>query len=590
LRDGDIDQWLANGASVEWHDVDVAIVGGGVAGLAAAYRLERAGCREFVLLELEETAGGTARSGSRDGFSFPWGAHYLPLPRPDNEPLVQLLEEMGVVRGRTPQGQLIVDETALCRDPQERLHIDGEWREDLDPWDGADAVELRQFAAFRQEVARWTRWRDPQGRRAFALPSSRSSDDAEVLKLDQRTMAQWLAEHGWNSPRLRWFVDYACRDDYGMSIDEVSAWAGLFYFCARQPEGVAAQASNASVEMAADNAGSATNATGGEIAGSEIAGSKARSVADTTAQVVANGVVSDGVDSQPLLTWPEGNGRLVRHLRSVAGSRVLTGCPVLRIRPSVLHASTDSASGESRAEVIAASVGNAASTGNAASPGNAAGQANAADSTFNRSALKGWRARRVICAVPQFVARRLIVDMPPQRAEAAESFQYGAWMVANVHVRDRPRDRGFPLAWDNVDYRSDSLGYVVATHQRGIDHGPTVWTWYHAFVNMNPREARRRLFGMSWVEAATRVLADLERVHPEIRSLATRVDVMRWGHAMIRPYPGFRSSDARRLAACPLGLVHFAHSELSGLALFEEAFDQACRAADEVLDQLGRQR
>jgi protoporphyrinogen oxidase len=549
LRDGEAAKRLADGQPIEWRDVDVAIVGGGVAGLAAAYRLERGGCRDFVVLELEDEPGGTARAGQREGFAFPWGAHYLPLPQTDNVPLIELLEDMGVVTGRASDGQPLVDETSLCRDPQERLFWEGEWREDLDPWEGAEADELRQFEAFRQEVARWTRWRDPQGRRAFALPSSRCGDAEETRALDRLTMAQWLASHGWNSPRLRWFVDYACRDDYGMSIHEVSAWAGLFYFCARQSDG-----------LADGRADKPADAVGG--------GSDAKAVrdddplADHAIHVSADGPNSS---SQPLLTWPEGNGRLVRFLRDVAGSRVRTGCPVLRIRPAGMAAGSDQSDNDGRAEVIAIS------------------------DPIGRGVPQGWRARRVICAAPQFVARRLIPDMPLERTQAAESFQYGSWMVANVHLRDRPRDRGFPLAWDNVDYRSDSLGYVVATHQQGVDHGPTVWTWYHAFVNEAPREARRRLNELSWAECVSMVLTDLERAHPEIRALATRVDVMRWGHAMIRPYPGFRSSDARRVAAAPIGNVHFAHSELSGMALFEEAFDQACRASAEVLNQLSRQ-
>ena len=41
--------------------------------------------------------------------------------------------------------------------------------------------------------------------------------------------------------------------------------------------------------------------------------------------------------------------------------------------------------------------------------------------------------------------------------------------------------------------------------------------------------------------------------------------------------------EARREAARPWRGIHFAHSDLSGLALFEEAFYHGTRAADEVL-------
>jgi hypothetical protein len=40
---------------------------------------------------------------------------------------------------------------------------------------------------------------------------------------------------------------------------------------------------------------------------------------------------------------------------------------------------------------------------------------------------------------------------------------------------------------------------------------------------------------------------------------------------------------ARREAAKPYRSIHFAHSELSGVALFEEAFDHGVRTADNIL-------
>jgi hypothetical protein len=41
---------------------------------------------------------------------------------------------------------------------------------------------------------------------------------------------------------------------------------------------------------------------------------------------------------------------------------------------------------------------------------------------------------------------------------------------------------------------------------------------------------------------------------------------------------------ARREAAKPFRSIHFAHSELSGVALFEEAFDHGVRTADVILN------
>src|SRR5205809_783598 len=64
----------------EWTGHDVVIVGAGVAGLGAAWRFKHADFNDVVVLELEQVAGGTARSGSSRGSAFPGGAHYVPVP------------------------------------------------------------------------------------------------------------------------------------------------------------------------------------------------------------------------------------------------------------------------------------------------------------------------------------------------------------------------------------------------------------------------------------------------------------------------------------------------------------------------------
>src|SRR5471030_3011693 len=60
--------------------VAVLIVGGGVAGLSAAYYLSKAGLRDHLLLEMEDSVGGNAAWGENRITRYPWGAHYLPLP------------------------------------------------------------------------------------------------------------------------------------------------------------------------------------------------------------------------------------------------------------------------------------------------------------------------------------------------------------------------------------------------------------------------------------------------------------------------------------------------------------------------------
>jgi hypothetical protein len=146
----------------------------------------------------------------------------------------------------------------------------------------------------------------------------------------------------------------------------------------------------------------------------------------------------------------------------------------------------------------------------------------------------------------------------------------------------------FPPAWDNVLYESPSLGYISATHQALVDYGPTVLTWYYPIVESDARAAREKLLSADRDHWADVALADLQRAHPEIRAITERIDVMRWGHAMIKPRPGFVWSGAREKAAAPYRNIHFAHTDLSGVALFEEALHHGVRAAEEILTVEGR--
>ena len=72
-----------------------------------------------------------------------------------------------------------------------------------------------------------------------------------------RRIAAWLAAEGLDDIRLRAYLDYACRDDYGAGLDTVSAWAGLHYFACRH--GFDAPGEPAALGGLWANLGAATN-------------------------------------------------------------------------------------------------------------------------------------------------------------------------------------------------------------------------------------------------------------------------------------------------------------------------------------------
>jgi hypothetical protein len=163
-------------------------------------------------------------------------------------------------------------------------------------------------------------------------------------------------------------------------------------------------------------------------------------------------------------------------------------------------------------------------------------------------------------------------------------------VVANLTLSAPPYSRGFPMAWDNVFYESRSLGYVVATHQllRQDERGPTVLTWYLPMDGVDVKAEREKVLSASYADWEALVMADMLPAHPGIAGLAQRLEVQRWGHAMVRPSPGFMWGEARRAAQESLGRsLHFAHTDLGGMALFEEASWFGVKAAERVLAELG---
>ena len=469
---------------------NVVVVGAGVAGLGACWRLMSAGLSDVLLLDLDDVPGGTAqggtsREGATSGQRYALGAHYVTLPNRENRVVRRLLAELGVISAFDPDGRPRYAPGHLCLAPQERLYAAGKWTAGLWPVDLASAEDEAQRAAWESIVEHWTHAVGADGRPAFSIPVAGASRDPAIRALAEVRFDEWLDQQGLTSPVLRWILSYATRDDYGTSLRDTSAWAGLHYHCARRPD-------------PADDRDLGTH----------------------------------------VLTWPAGNGHLVEALAERISKRIRmqTGMLVQQVTADGHVAGTHS--GGDEFEI---------------------------------------KADHVILAVPTPIADRLM-SLPPRVTPTA-----APWRVGLLHCRSPPQSHGVQLAWDSVVYGAADLGTISNAHQLGRYGGPTVLTWYEPLTG-DPGEGRRSLLTAGWASEAERVLSSLAPVHADLRATVERLDIWHWGHGTVRPTVGLHRGDGLAALRSVAGVVHRAHTDLSGISLFEEALWHGVRAAEEVLE------
>lgn len=472
-------------------DTEVLIAGAGIGGLSAAWWFTRAGIDDFMVADLQSAPGGNARGGGNSISRYPLGAHYLPLPTRESATLRRLLSDLGALEGAPDSVRPRYAERLLVAAPQERLLRFGHWQEGIVPEAGLTAAERGQMQAFFELVARFRR-RSAAGK-AFALPMAASKVDGDALALDHVSFATWLRGQGLNSEPLHWYVDYACRDDFGTPAAMVSAWAGLHYFAARDGE-------------------------------------------------------AEGASSDVVLTAPEGNGWITEGLAArIGGERLQCNAIVRRVRAA--------RSGyESWVEGIAS----------------------------GRTCRV--RSKAIVWAGPLFVAPRVIEGLPDSARDYAARIDYAPWVMAQLSLHSSPPERpGAQRAWDNVLYGSRSLGYVVATHQRlSAAQAPTVWTWYHSLQGAPSKILRRELLAQPREHWAAMALSELAPAYPDLADHVSRIDCIRHGHAMARPLPGFLADPARHWFARGLPTLQFAHADVSGFSVCEEAHARGVSAAERI--------
>ena len=467
----------------------IVIVGGGISGLSAARALHQKGVDDFILLELDAHIGGNASNGENQYSKYPRGAHYLPLPNAEDKELIRFLEEEKIIVGYnngTPQ----FDAFQLSFPPQERLFYRGAWQEDLVPKSNTDTASMKEFERFFRMMNDFKVRKDTEEKFWFNLPIVEASRSEEVLLLDNYTMREWLEGNRFGAEELFWYIDYCCRDDYGLGIDLISAWAGIHYFSARK---------------------------------------------QNYAQQYKNDV----------LTWPEGNARLAHLLEKYSINKTQKNCIVFDVQAQMN-------------DMVSLSVFDA-----------------------KNNISKIIQAEKVIMATPQYINQYLLAN----RKKIASKFVYAPWIVAAITLNMNLDGDSFPLAWDNVIYGSQGLGYVYNQQQSiGQINDWKVVSYYLPFSDRDVVRSRQKLYRENEDYWKATIIKDLSTAHPTIENYIEAIEIFRLGHGMISPVKGFITSQEKMDAQKNIAnKIFFAHTDLSGISVFEEGFHQGIRAVNEML-------
>ena len=359
------------------------------------------------------------------------------------------------------------------------------------------------------------------GKPLFAIPIIFSSNDPQWLELDQLTFAQWLAREGYISPSLLWYVNYCCRDDYGQGIQHVSAWAGLHYFAART--------------------GQAKHAGYGAV-----------------------------------LTWPDGLATFNRKLREFVGFE--------RYDPLQITSQGTSMQGLQTPAIMNGSVLKMTEHDDHVELLVVVSNKNTPSTPQTIRVI----ANQVISAMPLYMASYVVENITDYGFNPRQHMpEYGPWIISSFVFDTYPQEiDGAPLAWDNVVLDGDGLGYVVSTHQliRTAKPERTAFTAYYALDEDAPRTVRQWMMTASQQELLAKAATDLEQAYPKVLWQHLRqIDITLRGHAMASPTPGYRSNAGLKALQNHHSRILFAHSDLSGYSVIEEAAWWGIQAANKVL-------
>jgi spermidine dehydrogenase len=554
IRDGIYESRLASAAKVD-EPYDLIVVGGGFAGIIAAYEFHKARPNgRCLVLDNQPVFGGEAKQNQMqvDGVMLtgPQGSNGAVVPRPDNTyaHVVGLWDEIGLPRSYDyvePTGAAA--SLKFARDHYDPMY----WNEDRtslgyffnrpfasrkawvgDPW----SDDLRRAPVSAEVRRTWLAWKH--------APVLAHGDEAATDRwLDSMSYGDLIVrELGLSKDVFRLSDPLVATADYGVSSDAISGYAA-----------------------------------------------KLLGLPGTNRSALSSGAFS----------FPGGNTAILRHIvktllpDAISGSRSFT---------DILYAPIDFAALDrprhTRIRLEATVV--------AVRHDGAPESASAVDVTYAVGGeLKRVRGQAAIVAAGGWITRHIVRDLPPAYAAAYAQFHHGPILVANVAVRNW---KPFAKLGITAAHWFDGFGFFVNVRQPmkipGVEvpldpAKPAMLTLYIGFpqagasIDQQTQAARGMLFATTYAQFELEVRRQLQQLFGDAGFDARRdiagIILNRWGHAYIAPQPGFYFGTAA--VPAPLetirqryGRIAFGHSELSGRQSWGRAAQESRRALQQVLE------